>query len=117
MRKPFDVLAPFPSPVPMPFASPLREMNECTGRQDNAGTVYIAEWTEERDEARVEGKKNVKKDVQLIRKPSQVLAFLPDPFAFILAFVLPPNPYKEDEDEDEHKDEKEEEEEETVSSE
>lgn len=56
-------------------------------------------------------KKNVKKDVQLIRKPSQVLAFLPDPFAFILAFVLPPNPYKEDEDEDERKDEKEEEEE------
>jgi len=60
--------------------------------------MYIAEWTEERDEAGV-GKKNEKKEVQLIRKPSQVVAFLSDPFAFILVFVLPPNPYKEDKDE------------------
>lgn len=84
-------------PLSPSFAS--REANECTGRQNNAGTVYIAKWTEERDEARVE--KNEKKEVQQIRKPSQVLAFLSDPFAFILAFVLQPNPYKEDEQEDE----------------
>ena len=68
MRKLFDVLAPFPFPVPAIRIAAPREMDEY--RQDNAGTVYIAEWTEERDEVRMR-KKNEKKKVQLIRKPSQ----------------------------------------------
>lgn len=54
---------------------------------------------------KLEWEKNEKKEIQLIREPSQVLAFLPDPFAFIPAFVLPPNPYKEAEDQAEDEDE------------
>jgi len=55
MRKLFDVLAPFPFPVPAIRIAAPREMDEY--RQDNAGTVYIAEWTEERDEVRMRKKK------------------------------------------------------------
>lgn len=98
MRKPFDVLARF-LPLYPPFAS-LRETNECTGRQDNAGTVYIAEWTEERDEARVGEKKREEGDITNSRALPGVGFFAFYPFAFISAFVLPPNPYK---DEDEQK--------------
>lgn len=71
--------------LPCPPAVSPRETNECTGRlcrEDNAGAVCIAERTEERDEARMgQGGKNEKREVQLIRQPSQVLAFLPVPSA------------------------------------
>lgn len=83
MRKPFDALASFSSPVP---AFRVATRNERVyERQDNAGTVYVVEWTEERDEARVEKKRGGGEGGG--RTDSQALpdsrAFLPDPFASI----------------------------------